>query len=296
MKIDSVKIQQIPDDSAAMVGLDKKGRSKMPGSMEILQVAEIEHDSGIYLTGLDENGMDLRFISDPVQRKEIADERKALREQLEEYTKKDLKSNSDFWKTFRIEINPYGTQSLNRQNPYDVIKYHALIANGYVAPNRQLASLPRYKFAKYFFLMEDIVADEEVSTIKRRDKARTGLLALEDDKDRLVLIGQYLEGGKYKDSMKPSTLYKNLSDYINDTQNPQKLEEFIKVIKMPVEDVKYKVTVDTAIRKKIIRFKDGYYYFGATNLGRNAVDVLKNLKLPEFSSEYLQIDELINHD
>jgi hypothetical protein len=295
MNVDFVKIKQIPDDSAAHVGLNKWGRSKMPNTFDVVQVAETESHSGIYITGLDEQGLDLLIIKDPVEREKLSEERAILRKQLEQYTKKDLSSSSPFWRTFAIEINPDGKQVLSRQNPYDIIKYHALIANGYVAPSEKAASSPRYKFAKYYFFIEDVEADEQVSTLKKRDRARSELYKLDGDKDKLVLIGQYLEGGKYKETMKPSTLYKNLSDYINNSQYPENVDEFLRVVKAPVEDIKYKVTVDTAIRKKIIRFRDGYYYFAAANLGKNAADVLKNLKLPEFSSEYLQIDEILNN-
>ena len=296
MKYEKVVIKQIPDESAISFGLDKYGRSKMPRTYEGLSVAESAPGSGYFITGLDDKGLELNAIRDPDEREKVAEERKAVRSQLEKYLGEGkLDPRSDFWKReFQIRISSDDKTMLSNRNPMDVVTYHAAIANGYIAPDERSAALPQYRNCKYYFHVEDIVNDELVSTVKKRDKARGELLKLDDDKDKLVLIGQYLEGAKYKLSMRPSTLYTMLSDYINDTKNPEKLGEFVKAMKLSNEELQYKVNVETAIRKKIIKYRDGMYYFGSTGLGRNAVDVLKSLKTPEFTNEYLSIEEIIN--
>ncbi len=107
----------------------------------------------------------------------------------------------------------------------------------------------------------------------------------------MVLIGQYLEGDKYKIGMRPNTLYKMLSDFINDVKEPDNLKRFLKAVGTSVEDLQFKIVVDRAIKKKIIKYKDGYYQRGQVTLGKNALSVYENLKKPEFATEFLSLQE-----
>lgn len=289
MKFDKVIIKQIPDDYAIATGLNKYNRSKMPGTSEFLQVA-INLD-GRYVTGIDEDAYAIKSIKDPVEREEKIKEIKELREYLEQATQQDLSGTSAFWETFGIHISADSDLTLHRANPRDVIKYHALIANRYAAPDFASTSKPAYLNCKFYCHIEEKVNQEIVSTQKLRDKARSELYALSENEDRAVLIGQYLEGDKYKTGMSPSTVYRMLSDFIDNSAEPENLKKFTKANALSTEDLTYKIVIDRAIKRKHIKYKDGYYQRGQVTLGKNPLEVYENLKKPDFASEFLSIKD-----
>lgn len=290
MNYEKVVIKQVPDELAVLTGLNKYNRSKMPKTGDFLCAAI---HNGRAITGIDEDGYEINSISDSVKREEIRTEKKALREFLQSKIQKDLSATSNFWEDFGVSISSDSPLVLNKSNPLDVIRYHMLIANGYAAPNKESTGDPKYRNAKYYCFVEERENDEEVSTQMLRDKSRAELLKLSENEELMVLVGQYLEGDKYKPGMKVKTLYKMLSDYISvDADN---LKRFVRAISLGPEDLQFKVTIDRAIKKKVIIFnnKQGYYQKGQTILGKNPLQVYENLKKPEFAGEFLLIkDEL----
>lgn len=294
MKYEKVIIKQIPDDTNATAsGLHKYKRSRFPSCADTFQPALME--DGRYITGIDPSGVDLSLIKDPDLREEQIKEREQISQTLKRtLPNSDFSPTSTFWESFFVKISTDQDLILNRLNPYDVLKYHLLVSNGYVAPSLDDVGNPFYRDAKYYCHVEEVEEREKISTQKLRDRAKGELVKIMEDKDRMLLIGKFLEGTKYKDRMLPDTLYGNLSDFIENRANPENVEKFIKAMKMSVEDLQYKVTVDTAIRKHIIRFKDGHYTRGGVNFGRNAMEVLHNLKQPELAIEFAQIYEEVN--
>lgn len=284
---EKIEIRQKPDRHAESTGLSKYNRSKMPQCADQLQVAE---HNGRFVTGIDDQSFDIMKIYDDMERNSKQEEIKKLRTYLEKALNKDLSATSDFWKTFSITLSSDTPLTLNKHNPYDVIKFYALVANGYAAPSKKDASHPRYHNTKYYAHFADVEKNEEVSMRKKRDKAKSKVLEFAEDKDMLVLLGQYLEGSKYKKNLKPDTLYEMLSLYIEnkDTKN---VERFLKAIEQPISDLQFRVNVDKAIRKKIVKYKDGYFQRGNVTLGRSIDDVYKNLADPEFAMEYFSIKQ-----
>lgn len=285
MIYDKVIIKQIPDDLAELTGLNKYNRSKMPKTGDFFQVAI---EGGRFVTGIDEDSLQVNRLPEH-EKEEKKKEIKALRESLESLTGKDLSATSSFWELFGISVSSDNDLILNKSNPMDIVRYHALIANGYAAPDKASASLPQYRNAKYFCFVEERANEEEVSTQMKRDRARSELLNLSDDSDKMVLVGQYLEGDKYKDGMSPKTLYKMLSDYINSVNEPDNLKRFVKAVGLPVEELQFKVLVDRAIKKRLIKFVDGLYQRGQVTLGKTPMDVYTNLKTPEYATELYSI-------
>lgn len=289
MNADKIVIKQIPDEYAGMTGLDKHGRSKMPNTVEFLQPA-IGPD-GRVITGIDEDALSISQLPDAEEREALRAEKKALREQLELKLGKKLDALSEYWDTFGIALSANSDLILNKTNPLHQLFYHVLVANHYAAPDFESSSRPEYRNAKYYCYVAERVDKQNVSTQKQRDKARARLLELSDVHEKMVLVGQFLEGDKYKLGMEDDTLYKMLSDYINSTQEPDNLKRFLKACDTDVEEMQFKITVDRAIKKKIIRYNAGYYQLGQTTLGKTPADVVKNLKTPEFASEFLQIKD-----
>lgn len=289
---EKVIIKQLADDNQAAINLAKYNRSRFPHCSDTFQVAQLS--DGRYITGLDPNGPDVVGIKDEQERERIAEERQELATQLGLRLSKDLSSRSEFWSEFLMPLSTDQDLILNRSNPMHVVMYHALVANGYVAPSKEAASKPQYLASKYYCHVDDVEANNKVSTSKQRDQARAELYKIAENRDKMLLVGLYLDGTRYKKTMKENTLYSMLSDFIDDAKNPENVEKFIRTVKLPTEDLQYKVTIDTAIRKKIIRFRDGQYYRGGVNLGRNAVEVLKNLKMPDYANEFISIHEEVN--
>lgn len=288
-----IKIKQIPDSFAISTGLDKYNRSRMPHCRDQYQTA-IGFD-GRHITGFDENALEVNAIKDPIRKEEKKKELKELRLELEGLTGRDLSATSDFWETFIIEINTDHDLTLNKSIPMDVVRYHILISNGLAAPNLESAGMPKYRNAKYYCYTEERYEQEQVSTQKLKDKARSLLLDMSNNEDKMVLIGQYLEGFRYKKGMKLDTLYSMLSKYINeDKGGRENTDKFIKAVTTPIEDLQYKVTVDKAMKNRTIKFKDGQYFRGGVNLGKDLQEVLKTLKSPEYANEFVAIHEEVN--
>lgn len=293
MNYEKVIIKQIPEDNFAAVNLKNYNRSRFPGCLDNFQVAQLA--DGRFLTGIDPKGPDVMAIKDEELRKEKEIEMQDLQRSLEISLNADLSPRSEFWETFFMTISTDQDLVLSKYNPRDVITYHALVANGYVAPTKSAVSNPDYRAAKYYCHVDEVEVSQKLSSQKLRDKARAELYKISEDKEMLLLIGSYLEGGKYKKGMKENQMYSMISDYIDDKKNPENVTAFLKAMQVSPEDLQYKVTVETAIRKKIIKFKEGQYYRGGVNLGKNAVEVLRNLKLPDYTNEFVAIHDEVNN-
>ena len=288
MKYEKVIVKQIPDDYATMTGLHKYNRSKMPKTVEFLQVG-IDVD-GSYITGLNEDSIEINKISDPIAREEKREEVKSLRLFLEQKLKKDLSSTSAFWETFGVQLSSDSDLILNKANALHQVMYNALVANHYLAPDQESASLPQFRNAKYYAFVAER-ADEEAAVDKlSKAKASSELLKLYDNPDHLLLIGQYLEGDKYKAGMTPKTLFNMLSTYV-ESKDADNMKRFMKAVTLDVQDLQFKITIDRAIKKKVIQHRNGVYQRGASNFGKSILDVYKNLTKPEFASDFLQIKE-----
>lgn len=292
MKYNKVIIKQIPDSNPTAINLEKYNRSRFPNCSDVYCPALLP--DGRYVTGLDPEGLDILTISDPDERDAKIAEAEALVSDLSKKLRKDLSPTSSFWDNFQIKINTNNDLVLSKINPLDVIKYHVLVANGYVAPSKEQAGDTRYLNASYYCHIDEVEATKNVSNRKLIDKAKGELTKLADNKEMLYIIGCYLEGTRYKKTMSANTLYLMLSDFIEDRKNPENIQAFLNATKLSVEDLQYKVTVETAIRKKIIKYKDGQYYRGGVNLGKNALEVFNNLKNPDFANEFIQIHEEVN--
>lgn len=288
MRYSKVAIRQIPDSAAEATGLSKEKRSKMPGTSDFLQAAMAPN--GRFITGIDEEGYDLVLVEDKELVQKLKEERKSLREALEKSISEDLSGTSKFWETFGVRIHSDQELLLNQINPIDVIKYHLLISNGYAAPSKEFAGHPEYRGSKYYCFVEEKEEEQDISTQKKRDQARSELYKLSENDELMLLIAQVLIGERIKKGMKSNTIYKHLSDYVNSVDGDN-ITKFLKIIKTPIEDLVFRRTIDVAVKKKIINFKEGYYQRGQVTLGRSINDVYLNLKKPEFATEFISIQE-----
>ncbi|XAI97414.1 hypothetical protein [Leptolyngbya phage Lbo-JY46] len=292
MIADKITIKQVPDLNADLTGLSKYKRSKMPGTFDWLQAAQTPDDR--YITGLDENSMEINLIEDLIEREKVRESVLQLRKYLESRTGKDLSATSKFWEDFGVELRSDDDLVLNKINPMHNVMYHMLVANRYVAPSEEEAGDPKYHTCKYYAHLHDKVKKASVSTKKRKIKADAKLVEIsEKGKDYMVLIGQYLEGKRFHNKLSPDDLFEMLGDYIKASED--NLDRFLKATEKTIEELQYKLTIDRAIRMKLIKHNSGIYQRGQVTLGNSLEEVYTNLKSPEYAVEFLSIKEEIDN-
>lgn len=268
----SILIKQIPDDYSELTGLAKYNRSRMPGCFDIFQ-ANLAVD-GSYITGLTE------------------DEEKDLTQKLH----KDVSKNSDFWSTFTVIIKSDEEREFQTlYNPLDKLSVKMLIANGYLAPSKESVSDSRYLNASYYAYSQETKDNEEINDRSKRDEAISKLFEIKNNKERMVLYGQYLEGLTYHNKLGEATLYKMLRSYIENTKSIDNAFKFLEVYEKPVAEIMQKIIIDKAIKQRLISTarigKKSVYQYGQVTIGNSLKEVYINLGKPEFAPELLSIKE-----
>lgn len=279
----TILIRQLPDDYAEATGLAKHNRSRMPGTSDRFSAA-IGLD-GRYITNLDEEAVGV-----PSAKKE---EIKALRLNLEKKLGKDLSGVSNHWIDFQVVIPSDRPRIFNTENPLDIVSFNLLVANGYVAPDKEAANTPQYKDSQYYAYTEEGEISEETSIRKKRDKALGELLAISENKEKLILYGQYLEGIKYNSKLTEDNLFKMLRAYIED-KDFKNSQNFLAAIKEPVEKLQTKAIIDKALKSRLIAMvtignKKRVYQYGQITLGSTLEEVYANMGLPDFAPELLNM-------
>lgn len=282
-----VEIKQSPDLGATMLGLDKHGRSKFPGTFEVLQPGRTP--DGRWVTGIDEQAISIKSIADQETREKRIDEIREIREELERLTGHDLKGSSDYWNTYYIKI--VEKLALNFDNPNDRIKYYVLLANNYAAPELEAKVNPDYINTKFYMHRADTEDGQKSVKSRERDKATSDLYGMYDNENRLKLVGRYILGTKVKDSMKKDSVYNLLRDHLSNDKEGDIIRKFNEATGKTIEELQYKLVVDEAIAKHVIRIREGYYQRGNATYGKTMKDVLKFLSSPENANEYASVKE-----
>ncbi len=264
-----ILIKQIPDEYADLTGLAKYNRSRMPGCKDTFQ-AGLKQD-GTFNTGLDEE----------------------YAQSISKTLKKDFSETSDFWKEFAVTIHADEPKVFNTDNPLDQVAFKMLVANKNIAPTKDAAYTPEYKDAQYYAYVEETETSEEIGIRKKRDKALAELLNISENQDKMILYGQYLEGAKYHNKLSPDTLYKMLRAFIED-KDIKNTKNFLDAVSRSIEEIQQKITVDKAIRQRLIvrnqvGKKQHVYQYGTVTLGTTLEEVYKNLSLPEYAPELMNI-------
>lgn len=248
-------IKQAPDDFASSLGLDNYDRSRMPGCFDMYQAAK--DATGRYITGLTPE--EVQTLSTPAM---------------------DLSDTSPYWEKFAVVIKSDENKILDSDKVLDYISYKLLVANKYVAPSKE--DLDSYDFANasYYFYNEPEEDARRITGMKKKDSAKSVLLKMADDKEKMLLYGQYLEGIKYTERLKEATLYRMLSEYIDESED--NIKSFLDATSKSPHELQAKIIVDKALKKKLIRKsqvgKNKYVYqYGQVTLGSTIEDVYNNL-------------------
>lgn len=282
-----IEVKQAPDSSAEAVGLNKYNKSKFPGVFEMLQPARTP--DGRWITGLDEDAVSIKSIKDPVLREERREEVREMRLELERLTGFDLSGTSSYWGTYYLKIGE--KKALNFDNPIDRIAYYILLSNRYAAPELEAKGNPDYAQAKFYIHRDETEDSSKVLKSRERDKAIADLFALYDNEPKLKLIGKYVLGSKIKDSMKKDTAYKALREAIETDKEGNIVRKFAEATSKTIEELQYKLIIDEAIAKHVIRYREGYYQRGNATYGKSLKDAIKFLSSPEHADEFASIKE-----
>lgn len=284
-----VELKQYADESAAAIGLDKHNRSKLPGTFEIVYPAK--GTDGRWITGIDEKSIEINSIKDPVLREKRREEILEARTELEALTNLDLSAtNDEFWQKFRIVLKD--NFSLDLANPIDKLKYHVLISNKYAAPEIGVIESPDFFNTKYYVSRKEEEVSDRVITRRIKDEAKAKLLALSENYNKLVLIARYLLGvRRIKDGQSPDSIYEELSLYIDNPKDKSNVSNFLNAVDKGVESLQFKLVVDEAIRRGIIKVRDGLYQRGNATYGKSLKETVEYLSAIENSSEFASLKE-----
>lgn len=282
-----VEIKQSADLGAQMLGLDKYDKSKFPGTFEIMQAGRGADQR--WVTGLDENAVSIRSISDPELRQKRKEEVKDLREELERLTGHDLTATSDFWLNFYIKI--VDKLALNFDIPLDRVKYYVLLANNFSAPELEAKGNPDYINAKFYMHRSDNEDNQKAVKSRERDKAVSDLFLLYDNVSKLRLIGRFILGTRVKENMSQDGVYNLLRDALSNDKEGTIVRKFAEATSKTIEELQYKLIVDEAVQRHVIRIREGYYQRGNATYGKTMKDVIKFLSSPENANEFLSIKE-----
>ena len=286
-----VEVKQLPDQSATSIGLDKHNRSKLPGTFDMMQPAKGQ--DGRWITGIDEESGYINAIQDKEEKARLKKQTLELRLKLEEITNVNLKAtNDEFWSKYVVILKD--NFSLNLDIPFDKLKYYVLISNGYAAPEYGVTGSPEYINTKYYISRKEEEVADKMTTKKAKDKARAKLLELSENKKRLFVIAQYLLGDRVKEQMSEDTLYSEVSNFIDDKKEAGNVKLFLDAVSKDISAIQYKIIVDKAIKKNIIRIRDGYYQRGNATYGKNVKEVLDYLSNIENANEFASLKEEVD--
>lgn len=282
-------LKQKLDEAAAAVGLAKYNKSKFLGTREWVQLG-IGQD-GRYITGIDENSIEINSIRDLELKEEKKKKVSELRKELENLTGHDLSAKSSFWDEFFFEVS----DQLNTANLIDIIKYNILIANNFAALSLQDIDDLNYHNAKFYLANLDAEHEDKVSKKRLKDEATSSLFKLYDNAFKLKLVGKSLLGGIYDDSMTKDNIYNELSDYLDSDKKGENLRKFNDTISKSNEELMVHSLVEDACKDHfgIIRFRNGLYQRGNITYGKTKDEVIKFLANLENANEYVSVkDEL----
>ncbi len=282
-----VEIKQVPDLGAQMLGLDKYDKSKFPGTFEIMQCGR--GADGRWVTGLDEFALSIKAIKDPELRKKRQDEVKEIREDLERLTGHDLSGNSDFWLTFYVKI--VDKLGLNLDIPMDRVRYYVLLSNKFSAPELEAKIDPDYINTKFYMHRSESEEGQKAVKSRERDKAISDLFLMYDNEFKLKLIGRYILGTKVKDVMQKDTVYNLLRDAITTDKEGTVVRKFAEATAKTIEELQYKLIIDEAVQRHVIRIREGYYQRGNATYGKSMKDVIKFLSSAENANEFSSVKE-----
>jgi len=252
---------------------------------------------GKLITGLDENALHIIRIEDSKERKRIQDSIKKKREDLERLLGRELDINSEYWNDFYIVIEDGVV--LDPTNPMHQLIETFLIANHKVAPDQEtIEENEDFANCLFFFFREQEEVSKTAKSSQKKDKAVAKLFTInESNPDRLIKIYSYLFGYDAKNEVSPSQAYVKIKELLDVTEKnalTQNIEKVIAALDLKPEELNTKLTLDKAIKKRIVTSKGNIYRRGDIILGNNYEEALEYLMSPENSAELVSLKKEVD--
>jgi hypothetical protein len=277
MKEESIAIRQIANPDNPNVG------AKYVNTKEYL-TPRVGRD-GKVITGVDENSLDI--INLPAdEMKEKQKEMKKKRESLEKLLGKDLSPSSSFWYDFYVVLEDEMT--LDPTNPMDQLIEMFLVANGYVAPSEDdITNDDRYHGAVFYVYREQQVVAKKAKNNQEIDAATAKLFSMyEQNPQKLKMVVSYIFGLDADIELSVESAYEKLRDFISHEEDQKKnIQTFLSVSKKSPEEIMIKITLDKAIKKKLVKAVGGKIKRGEEIYGSSREEALMFLSLAENSGE-----------
>ena len=252
---------------------------------------------GKLITGLDENALHIIRIEDKREREKVQAAIKKEREELERLIGRDLNINSDFWDEFFVVIED--GLILDPTVPLHRLIEKFLIANHKVAPNEEATEEDEdFGNCLFFFYREYEEVGKTAKKSQKKDKAVAKLFTInESNPDRLIKIYSYLFGYDAKNEVAPDQAYVKIKEMLDVTEKnalTQNIEKVLAALELKPEELNTKLTLDKAIKKRIVTSKGNIYRRGDIILGNNYDEALEYLMSPENSAELVSLKKEVD--
>lgn len=275
--------------AAGNLGLEKEGRSKMPGCYDWIQPGK---RNGRWITGFDPLAHEVVTITDSKIREETQSKMRATQESLEQMLGVKLDALSDFYDTYFVKIDP--AKPLDLTLARDLLAYHVLLASGAVAPAVKDTEDPTYNHAKYYIFREF----EDVSErVEKKDKLAAAMGELQKvlkKPERAIQLCQFLDLNVSLVTP-PENVRDILYTFLDKDKEINSVNRFLDAVIKSPEEIGVKLAFAEGLKLGVIRQREGLYQRGNITLGKSSApnEVIEFLMDPKNSGELLSIQEEI---
>lgn len=269
-----VLVKELTDPNVINFGLEKEGRSKLPGCSDSIQPL---HVNGKWITGLDETAPSV--IAKGL--KEI-EKVKAEREELERLTGADLSPTNDaFWEDMWILVNR--NTAFDDSDPMNRIKLSVLKARKIVAPGPNV-NPAEYPGVKYYLARPEEEATYRLKPKKEKAEAMAKVVELVRNPTKARLVAKAL-GFSVNDETNPDTIYDMFISFIERYPKENTVKEFTEQNSKPIADLQVALSFEQALALNIISNDKGTYRRGTVALGKTKKEAIAKLLTVEMSGE-----------
>lgn len=220
----------------------------------------------------------------------------ALMQELDEIEKAlgvslDGDKDNEFLLNLRLPLclRNGGEVKLNLTKPRDKFYYKALIASGYVAPDKESLYEPKYTGSLYFFSKPK--ADESSRQLVSKLKNEIGAKLTVYSENKVWLLAISLKLGLPTGSeLSKNLLYIQIDDYKNKLTKLSDAEKLVKIMNSAPEDLEYDFITEVGNKFGIITITpDKARMLDGVVLGGSIDEVKNNLKLDRYIDSYVAL-------
>lgn len=216
---------------------------------------------------------------------------------IEDVLKVSLEPDSDneYLLNFKVTLADRGVEhiKLNLSNPVDMLKYRALIANGYVAPSIEESYNTDYRNCLYYFTEPEKQLSNKKNTLKLRNKISGKIAEHEDDKLWLLGIASML-GLNYHTTASADNIYILIDEYKKGLDTSLGLEKMVETLFTLKEDVINKFIINSGLKFMFIKYDNNQdYTIQNVPITKSKDELFVKLLSEDFIKEYAYLRESV---